>query len=235
MNSKIKSAEYNLFNKLSDEWWDENGKFKILHTIRPIRIKYILDQLNKSSLKNLDILDLGCGGGLVSESLARLEGNVTGVDFVKNNIDVARFHSIQNKLKIKYIHADIENLKVDKKFDLIILFEILEHLEDWTKFLKFISKNLKKNGLIIISTINRNLISNLAAIFFAENLLGWVPKGTHSYEKFIKPYEIEKIMINTNNYELKDLKGLIFNPINFSWKLQKNTSINYFCTYKKIS
>ncbi|MFL2519958.1 MAG: bifunctional 2-polyprenyl-6-hydroxyphenol methylase/3-demethylubiquinol 3-O-methyltransferase UbiG [Alphaproteobacteria bacterium] len=232
MKTKLFNKEHDLFKSLSEEWWDENGKFKILHKIRPIRIKYILDQINEKKLKNLDILDLGCGGGLVSESLSRLGANVTGIDFVKNNIEVAKEHSNKKKLKINYKYANIETLKIKNKYDLIIMYEILEHLDDWESFLLNISKNLKSTGIIVISTINRNALSKFAAIYLAENILGWIPKGTHTYKKFIKPQEITNSM-ESKNFILKNLKGLIFDPIMMDWKLSNNTSINYFCSYHK--
>ncbi len=230
--SKINKAEYELFDSLSAEWWDENGKFKVLHQIRPIRIQYILNQLQDLDLKNTKILDLGCGGGLVSESLSRLGAKVTGIDFVANNINIARHHSIKSKLKIDYIHGDIEKIKMNKKFDLIIMFEILEHVNNWKKLLLKIDKNLKKDGKIIISTINRNLISKFTAIYLAESILKWIPKGTHRFEKFIKPEEIE-VCLKKNHYALENIKGLEFNPLNYSWMLSENTKINYFCTFKK--
>ncbi len=230
--SKINKAEYELFDSLSAEWWDENGKFKVLHQIRPIRIQYILNQLKDLDLKNTKILDLGCGGGLVSESLSRLGAKVTGIDFVANNINIARHHSIKSKLKIDYIHGDIEKIKMNKKFDLIIMFEILEHVNNWKKLLLKIDKNLKKDGKIIISTINRNLISKFTAIYLAESILKWIPKGTHRFEKFIKPEEIE-VCLKKNHYALENIKGLEFNPLNYSWMLSENTKINYFCTFKK--
>ncbi len=230
--SKINKAEYELFDSLSAEWWDENGKFKVLHQIRPIRIQYILNQLKDLDLKNIKILDLGCGGGLVSESLSRLGAKVTGIDFVANNINIARHHSIKSKLKIDYIHGDIEKIKMNKKFDLIIMFEILEHVNNWKKLLLKIDKNLKKDGKIIISTINRNLISKFTAIYLAESILKWIPKGTHRFEKFIKPEEIE-VCLKKNHYALENIKGLEFNPLNYSWMLSENTKINYFCTFKK--
>ncbi len=234
MKTKLNNKEYELFNNLSNEWWDENGKFKILHKIRPIRVKYILDQINNKSIKNLDILDLGCGGGLVCESLSRLGANVTGIDFVKNNINIAKHHAIKKKLKINYKIANIETLKIKKKFDVIIMYEILEHLEDWEKFLLNISKNLNNNGILIISTINRNILSKLTAIVLAENFLKWVPKGTHDYNKLIKPKEINNCM-KKRNFRLKNLKGLTFNPFDMSWKLTNYTNINYFCTYYKLN
>ena len=232
MKTKLINKEYDLFNKLSHEWWNEDGKFKILHQIRPIRVKFILDQINDKKLNNLDILDVGCGGGLVSESLCRLGANVTGIDFVQDNIEVAKYHSVKKKLNINYQHANIETLNIKKKYDLIIMYEILEHLDDWEKFLLNITKNLKKNGILIISTINRNIFSKLTAIYLAENILGWIPKGTHTYNKFIKPDEIESCLEN-KNFKIKSKKGLIFNPIEMNWKISENTNVNYFCSYSR--
>ncbi len=234
MQTKKINLEHEHFNKLSNEWWDENGKFKVLHQIRPIRLSYILSQINSTNIKNLDFLDLGCGGGLISESISRLGGNVTGIDFVKKNIEIAKHHSIKKKLKINYLNADIENFNLENKFDVIILFEVLEHLNDWKSFLLKIKKNLKKNGIIVISTINRNLISKYTAIFIAENILKWIPKGTHQYKKFIKPQEIKKCVVN-KNIRFGNLKGLVFNPIEKNWKLSNNTTINYFCTLKLLN
>ena len=234
MQRKTNNSEYKHFDKLSAEWWDENGKFKTLHQIRPIRINYILNQTSSNNLKKLDILDLGCGGGLVSESLSRLGANVTGIDFIENNIKVAKQHAFKKKLKVNYLHGDIEKIKIYKKYDFVIMFEILEHLDNWKPILLSYKNNLKKNGKIIISTINRNIVSKFTAIYFAENVLKWIPKGTHTYEKLIKPEEINKFMIK-NNFRFNNIKGLSFNPLKFYWELSDDTSINYFCTYTKIN
>ena len=233
MNSHEKNKEYNFFNKLSEEWWDENGKFGILHKIRPLRIEYILQQINNKKVKKLKILDIGCGGGLVSESLSKLGAVVTGIDFVENNIKVAKQHSAELGLKIDYKVADIEKIKLKKNFDVIVAFEVLEHLNDWEKFLNKIKNNLNKNGILIISTINRNILSKYIAIFLAENILNWIPKGTHNYNKFIKPNEIIDSFANTDLL-FNDLTGLIYDPVEFRWRLSKNTMINYFCVFKKI-
>ncbi len=226
------NTEYELFNKLSQDWWDENGKFKILHQIKPIRMKYIISQLNSKNIKKIEILDVGCGGGLISESLARLGANVTGIDFVEENILIAKNHSLMKNLKVNYIHGDVEKINISKNFDLIIIFELLEHLNDWKSFVLKISKKLKKNGIIIISTINRNIISKTLAIHFAENILNWIPKGTHNYDKFIKPDEIINCA-KQNNLDLKNLTGLIFDPLEFKWRLSQNTKVNYFCSFAK--
>ena len=234
MNIKSKNEEFTLFNQLSDEWWNENGKFKILHQIKIHRMTYILDQIRNRDIKNLKILDVGCGGGIICEPLARLGAKVTGIDFAPNNINAAKIHSKKNKLKINYIHKDVEKSKLDGKFDLILMFEVLEHLDDWKKTIKKIKKNLNKNGIVIISTINRNSLSKLFAINIAENILKWIPKGTHDYYKLIKPEELKKTLTQ-ENFHFKNIKGLVFDPLSGEWKLSKNYMINYFCTANLIN
>ena len=234
MNIKSKNEEFAFFNQLSDEWWNENGKFKILHQIKSHRMSYILDQINNRNIRNLKILDVGCGGGIICEPLAKLGARVTGIDFAPNNIIAAKIHSKKNKLKINYINKDIEKSKLDEKFDIILMFEVLEHLDNWKKTIKNIKKNLNKNGLIIISTINRNLLSKLFAINIAENILNWIPKGTHDYNKLIKPEELKKILLK-EKFNFNNIKGLVFNPLNREWKLSKNYMINYFCTASLIN
>ena len=234
MNIKSKNEEFALFNQLSDEWWNENGKFKILHQIKSHRMSYILDQLDNRNITNLKILDVGCGGGIICEPLARLGAKVTGIDFAPNNIIAAKIHSRKNKLKINYINKDIEKSELDEKFDIILMFEVLEHLDNWKKTIKNIKKNLNKNGLIIISTINRNLLSKLFAINIAENILHWIPKGTHDYNKLIKPEELKKILLK-EKFNFNNIKGLVFDPLNSEWKLSKNYMINYFCTANLIN
>jgi len=234
MNIKSKNEEFALFNQLSDEWWNENGKFKILHQIKSHRMSYILDQINNRNIRNLKILDVGCGGGIICEPLARLGAKVTGIDFAPNNIIAAKIHSKKNKLKINYINKDIEKSKLDEKFDIILMFEVLEHLDNWKKTIKNIKKNLNKNGLIIISTINRNILSKLFAINIAENILNWVPKGTHDYNKLIKPEELKNIL-SKENFHFNNIRGLVFDPLKREWKLSKNFMINYFCTANLIN
>ena len=234
MSIKSKNEEFALFNQLSNEWWNENGKFKILHQIKSHRMAYILQQINNRNIKNLKILDVGCGGGIICEPLARLGAKVTGIDFAPNNIKAAIIHSKKNKLKINYIYQDIERSKLNEKFDIILMFEVLEHLDNWKKTIKNIKKNLYKNGIIIISTINRNLLSKILAINIAENILNWIPKGTHDYNKLIKPEEL-KFTLSKENFHFDNLQGLVFDPLNREWKLSKNHMINYFCTASLIS
>ncbi len=232
MAKRTKLSEFNHFNKLSNEWWSESGKFKILHEIKQIRIQYILNQLGSKRIKNLNVLDLGCGGGLICEPLTKLGGNVTGLDFVENNIKAAKLHASQNNLIINYLTQDLEKLSLNQKYDLIIIFEVLEHLDNWKTIISKIKKYLKKDGRIILSTINRNIISKILAIKFAENILKWVPKKTHNYGKLITPEELEEVLIK-ENFSIIDFSGLVFNPIAREWRLSKhNKLVNYFCTAK---
>ena len=231
-NKSSKNREFNHFSKIAKEWWLPDGKFKILHEITPLRIKYILKMINQKKIKNLEILDLGCGGGLTCEPLARLQAKVTGIDFVKQNIEVAKKHAMISKLKINYIHDDIDSLKIKKKYDIILLLEILEHLENWKSLIPIIKDILKPNGLLVISSINKTSLSKIFAIFLAEKILKWVPKNTHDYDKFITPNELSNIL-SENYFNILDTTGMNFNPLSKQWKLNKNIyPINYFCTAK---
>ena len=229
MELKSKKSEFNHFSKLAAEWWSKNGKFKTLHDIQPIRIKYILENLNKKKLNKIKILDVGCGGGLVSEGIAKLGADVTGIDFVKEHIKVAKKHANQNKLKIKYLVKDFEKEKLTSKYDVIIIFEVLEHLENWEFFLQQIKLNLKPTGILIISTINKNLISKFLTIDLAENFLKWIPLNTHNYHKFIKPEEL-KNLLTANSFKKIKFSGLSFNIFKQKWEITNNTKVNYFCS-----
>ena len=227
-----KKREFDHFSSIAKEWWLPNGKFKILHELTPLRIDYILKQINKGNINKLDILDLGCGGGLTCEPLARLNANVTGIDFVPENIMVAKKHAKISDLKINYICDDLDNFKVNNKYDVVLLLEVIEHMENWEKMIEKIKSMLKPNGHLIISTINRNILSKILAIYFAENILKWIPKNTHNYEKLITPKELNKILLK-NNFKLINTSGLNFNFLTKEWKLSKNNYlINYFCTAK---
>ncbi len=230
MKINSKKSELEHFSRLASKWWSKNGEFKTLHEINPIRIKFIKDTLKKNNLNKLKILDLGCGGGLVCEELAKLGASVTGVDFVKDNIKVAKLHASKNNLNINYLVQNFEKEKINNKFDVIIIFEVLEHLDDWKSFLYKIKSNLKSKGVLIISTINKNLFSKFLTIDLAENFLKLIPMNTHNYYKFIKPEEINSILYETNFINVK-LSGLTYDPFKLKWKLSKNTKVNYFCSY----
>ena len=217
----INKEEIQKFSNLADEWWDVNGKFKPLHMFNPIRIEYILDEITKHFkikknkkflLENLKILDIGCGGGLISEPMSRLGGNVTGIDASEKNIKVAYMHSKESNLQINYLNKSPEQLKEKEKFDIILNLEIVEHVENLDLYLKSCKDLLKKNGLMFTATINRTLTSYIKAILGAEYILRWLPIGTHDWNKFVKPEELQK-KLNKENFTTSDIKGLEFNPI----------------------
>ena len=233
--------EIKLFDSLADEWWDEEGSMSFLHSMSEIRTKFILEELtNKFQIKNkhkilndLDILDLGCGGGIASEPLCRLGGNVTGIDESENLINIAKLHSKRMGLKINYKCMDIENLiKLKKKYDVIVALELLEHVNNVERFCELIIKLLKNDGIIILSTINRTILSKFFVIEMAENIVKKIPKGTHHYEKFISPEELCNIF-KKYNFQVKSLKGMNWNPISNTWRLTNNTSINYILALTK--
>ncbi len=236
----INKKEIEKFSKIAAEWWDPNGKFKPLHKFNPVRIKYIKDNiikkfnLNSSNkpLKTIKILDIGCGGGLLSEPMSRLGASVVGIDASKKNIEVAKFHAKKNKLKINYICASPEILKIQKKFDVILSMEIVEHVEDINFFIKKSSELLKKNGLMFIATLNKTLKSYMFAIVGAEYILRWLPIGTHDWNKFIKPDELIKVT-KINNLKLEKLDGMKFNLLTEQWSLSSDNSVNYIAKFKK--
>ena len=239
MNS-INKKEVEKFSKIAEEWWNPAGKFKPLHNFNPIRIKYIRDNIIKDfniksvdrPFKNLNILDIGCGGGLLSEPMCRLGASVVGIDASKKNIGVAMLHAKKNNLKIDYRVASPEKLKTKIRFDVILNMEIVEHVEDIDFFIKESSKLLKKNGIMFIATLNKTLKSYVFAIIGAEYILKWLPIGTHNWEKFVKPDNLIEIS-RKNNLSLKKLDGIKFNILDNSWKLDNDTSVNYIVKFVK--
>jgi len=237
----INKEEIQKFSKLADEWWDVNGKFKPLHMFNPVRIEYILDEItkyfklvkgNENLLKSLKILDIGCGGGLISEPMARLGGQVTGIDAAEKNIKVASLHSKENNLNINYLNKSPEQLKEKEEFDIILNLEIVEHVDDLDLYLRSCHNLLKKKGLMFTATINKTLISYIKAIIGAEYVLRWIPIGTHDWNKFIKPEELQK-MLADKNFTVNNIKGLEFNPFSRKWKKSENLSVNYIiCSIK---
>ena len=241
MTTTINKEEIQKFSNLADEWWDVNGKFKPLHMFNPVRIEYILDEitkhfkLNKNQkffLKDLEILDIGCGGGLISEPMARLGGNITGIDASEKNIKIASLHSKENNLKITYLNKSPEQLNDKEKFDIILNLEVVEHVDNLDLYLESCYKLLKKNGLMFTATINRTFTSYVKAIIGAEYILRWLPIGTHDWNKFIKPEEMQK-KLTDKLFLTNDIKGLEFNPLFNKWKKSENLSVNYIITSLK--
>jgi len=239
MNS-INKKEIEKFSKIAEEWWNPEGKFKPLHKFNPIRIKYIKENIIKDfkikslekPLKKINLLDIGCGGGLLSEPMCRLGANVIGIDASKKNIAVAKFHAKKNKLKIEYKVASPEKLKTKIKFDVILNMEIVEHVENIDFFIKESAKLLKKDGVMFVATLNKTLKSYAFAIIGAEYILKWLPIGTHDWENFIKPSDLVKIT-KRNNLSIKKLDGMKFNILDDSWKISNDTSVNYIVKFKK--
>ena len=238
--STINKKEVEKFSKMAAEWWDPKGKFKPLHKFNPIRIKYIKENIinnfklnnKKKPLKKINILDIGCGGGLISEPMQRLGANVTGIDASIKNINIAKLHAKKNKLNIKYLCSSPEKLNTKKKFDVILNLEIIEHVKDVKFFLESCSKLLKKNGLMFVATINKTLKSYVFAIVGAEYVLKWLPIGTHEWEKFVKPEDLKNIL-KKNNLTLNKIDGINFNIIENKWNISKDTSVNYIAKFIK--
>ena len=238
--TSINKKEIDKFSKIADEWWDPEGKFKPLHKFNPTRIKYLKENIvynfklkNKSKpLSGIKILDIGCGGGLLSEPMSRMGANVTGIDASDKNIKIAKLHSKKNKLKINYLCSSPEKLKIEKKFDVILNMEIVEHVEDIDFFLKSCSKLLKKNGLMFVATINKTLKSYVFAIVGAEYVLRWLPIGTHEWEKFVKPEDLKKILMKYD-LSLNKLEGMNFNIFKDEWSISKDLSVNYIAKFIK--
>jgi len=236
----INKKEIEKFSNIASEWWNPNGKFKPLHKFNPIRIKYIKENIIKNfrlnhtdqPLKKISILDIGCGGGLLAEPMSRLGAEVVGIDASTKNIDIANFHAKKNKLKISYICASPETLKIRKKFDVILNMEIIEHVDDINFFIKKSSDLLKKNGLMFIATINKTFKSYLFAIIGAEYVLKWLPIGTHDWQKFLTPADLIRVC-KKNNLLIEKLDGMNFNLLTNKWSITSDTSINYITKLKK--
>ena len=239
--STINKDEINKFTKMADEWWDINGKFKPLHMFNPIRIEYILDIAskhfnfkinNQKSLNGLKILDIGCGGGLISEPMTRLGAEVTGIDASAKNIEIAKLHAKKNNLKINYLNSEPEKLNLKNEFDIILNLDVVEHVENLNLYLESCQKLLKPKGLMFTATLNKTLTSFIKAIIGAEYILRWLPIGTHDWDKFVKPNELEKKLLDLN-FSTVNLTGLSFNPIFQEWKRSKDLSVNYILATEK--
>ena len=239
-NNTINKKEIEKFSKIAEEWWNPNGKFKPLHKFNPIRIAYIKDNIietfkinkNKSPLKKLKILDIGCGGGLLSEPMCRLGADVTAIDASEKNINVAKLHANQNNLNINYICTSPEKMKIKNHFDVILNMEIVEHVEDVDFFLKTCSGLLKKNGIMFVATLNKTLKSYIFAIIGAEYILRWLPIGTHEWEKFLKPEELISAL-KKYDLSLDKINGMQFNILTDRWKVSTDKSVNYIAKFIK--
>ncbi len=236
----INKKEIDKFSKLADEWWDPEGKFKPLHNFNPVRLKYIKDTItkkfgNKSEklpLKDIKILDIGCGGGLLSEPLSRLGATVTGIDASDRNIKIAKMHLKKSKLDINYYCSSPESFEAKEKFDVVLNMEIVEHVDNVDFFLLKSSELLKKDGLMFIATLNKTLKSYVFAIIGAEYILKWLPIGTHDWNKFLKPEDLINICKN-NSLNLNNLIGVKFDILKNEWIVSNDKSINYLAQFSK--
>ena len=239
--STIDKIEVEKFSKLAKDWWNPEGKFKPLHLFNSTRIEFIKKKLisyfklnidSKEPLRKLKILDIGCGGGLLCEPLSRMGATMTGIDASKNNIEVAKLHSKEMNLNINYINCSPEILDVKNKFDVILNMEVIEHVSNVELFIKNCSKLITKNGIMFVATINKNLKSYLFAIIGAEYILRWLPIGTHDWNKFLTPQELEAVTIK-NNFSTDEVIGMKFNPLLKKWYKSTDSSVNYVSTFLK--
>ena len=219
--------ELKKFEKLAQDWWDVSGPMKMLHQLNTVRLEYITKNF---SLENKKLLDFGCGGGILTESIYKNNNNIVGMDDNKKLLEIANSH--KGEKKIKYLHASKINSFKDE-FDGIFCFEVLEHVSNFQMILEKLTSKLKSGGTIFLSTINKSLISFIKSIVIAEYVLNIVPKGTHSYEKFIMPSDINEILEN-NNCLIKDIKGIEYSLINKNLSITRNCDVNYILHGIKI-
>ncbi len=234
--STIDQADVDRFSAMADEWWDPTGKFKPLHKFNPVRLSYIkqkvcenfdLDPNQSEPFRNLTILDIGCGGGLLCEPMARLGAKITGVDASSTNIEIARIHARQTSLDIDYRVSTSESLNEHgETFDCILNMEVVEHVADVDLFINSCANMVKPGGLMFVATINRTFKANALAIFMAENILKWLPKGTHQFEKLVRPEELE-VPLNNSGMQIIDRTGVFYNPITDKWDYSKDMDVNY--------
>ena len=236
----VDKIEIEKFSKIAKDWWNPNGKFKPLHRLNPIRIQYIKDNIIEhfkiknimKPLNKLVVLDIGCGGGLLSEPMCKMGAKVTGIDASKRNIEVAKLHSKKNNLNINYIVGSPDKINLKVKYDIILNLEIVEHVPDVKFFIQSCSRLLKKNGIMFVATLNKTLKSYLFAIIGAEYVLRWLPIGTHDWDNFVKPEKLTKICSNLN-FKLNSIDGMVFDLFFDQWKIDKDTSVNYISSFVK--
>ncbi len=235
MNSNVDHEEVEKFAALAARWWDKNSEFKPLHDINPLRLNYIKEQCG-GTLEGKRILDIGCGGGILSESLANEGAIVVGIDLAEASLEVAKLHLLESGFDIDYQFISAEDLTDSEleSFDVITCLEMLEHVPDPSLIIDACSKLVKPNGRVFFSTINRNPKSYFFAIVGAEYVLNLLPKGTHNYEKFIRPSEIDE-WARLYDLSISSMIGMTYNPITKKYKLDDDVSVNYIIHYEKKS
>ncbi len=237
-SASIDAAEVEKFTKMAEDWWDVNGPFKPLHKFNPVRIGYIQESIKShfsvSDIKNIRILDIGCGGGLLAEPLARLGAEVTAIDASAKNISIASIHAEKMGVKVDYQHTSVEDLAATGvQYDVVLTMEVVEHVADVESFMHAAATLVKPGGLLFAATLNRTLKSFAFAIVGAEYVLRWLPRGTHEWSKFLRPSELESY-IGSQGLVLQDLKGVTMNPLTGEWRLSGDVSINYMIRAVKV-
>ncbi|MFA5951646.1 MAG: bifunctional 2-polyprenyl-6-hydroxyphenol methylase/3-demethylubiquinol 3-O-methyltransferase UbiG [Hyphomicrobium sp.] len=244
MKSTLDEAEVERFQRMAKAWWDPTGKFRPLHQIGPARLTFIRDELMRhlgiapgttTPFAGLRILDIGCGGGLISEPLCRLGARVTGIDPGSRNIDIAKGHAEPQGLAIDYRVATVEDLAAaSEEFDAVVCLEVVEHVPDVAAFVKASASLVRPGGMMIMSTINRNLKSYALAIVAAEYVLGWLPRGTHQWDRFITPDELARHLA-ASGMQPPRFKGFTYNPLHDIWSLSDDTTVNYLAACVKAA
>ena len=237
--STIDPTEVAYYDRLADQWWDLQGKFWPLHRLNQLRVEYLKREIclhfglcpdSGQPLSGLSVLDIGCGGGILAESMARLGATVHGIDVVEKSINVAHRHSQLSQLSIDYELIDVAKLADSgKKYDVVLNMEVVEHVSELPLFMSQCSRLLSDNGIMFVATLNRNPVSWLFAILGAEYILGWLPRGTHSWRKFVKPTELESLLAR-DNLAIKQIVGVKINPLNRKFSLNNRPFVNYMLT-----
>jgi 2-polyprenyl-6-hydroxyphenyl methylase/3-demethylubiquinone-9 3-methyltransferase len=242
--SSVDSAEVEKFTRMAEEWWDPIGKFAPLHKMNPLRLGFIRDRMadhfnrditESRPFDGLKVLDIGCGGGLLSEPFTRLGANVTGVDASERNIEIARLHAQEAELEIDYRAQTAEALvEAGEVFDVVLAMEIIEHVADPAGFVHSCGALMKPDGMMVISTLNKTFKSFAVGIVAAEYILGWLPKGTHDWSKFVSPEQLD-IWVDAAGLDLVEVKGGSYNPVSDVWSLGRDTDVNYFSLIKNYT
>ena len=241
-DTTINADEVSKFSRMAEEWWDPKGKFRPIHKFNPVRLAYIRDQVLAHFGKDggvlrpfegLRVLDIGCGGGLSSEPLARLGATVTGIDAAERNIEVARLHAAQSGLAIDYRATTAEALATaSERYDVVLNMEVVEHVDNVMLYMRSCATLVASGGLLFTATLNRTLRARALAIFAAENVLRWLPRGTHDYEKFLTPTEIHALLTR-NGLKITDETGVVYHPLADDWRLSPDMGINYMVLAEK--
>ena len=242
--STIDAGEISKFARMAEEWWDPAGKFRPLHRINPVRLAYIRDLVSAQfgrdpkahrPLEGLRILDIGCGGGLLSEPMARMGADVLGADASEKNIGIAKAHAAGSGVPVDYRAVTAEALaEAGETFDVVLNMEVVEHVSDVDFFLTTCASMVRPGGMMFVATSNRTLKAAALAIFAAENVLRWLPRGTHHYEKLVRPEEIEK-PLTASGLTVTDRTGVFFNPLSNQWNLSKDMDVNYMLVARRAS